>query len=312
MKILKSLLFAALVGVIALLAVYWLTPPTTLYRLAAGLERSVAGLELKTVEVDGFRWEYLEGGRGEPLLLLHGFSADSGNWPRLAMALDGRYRIIAPDLFGFGNSARPADANYGMASQAARVFAFADAIGLGSFDVAGNSMGGYIAGVMAAQQPARIRSLWLLAPAGVLGAPDSEMFTMVVEQNRNPLISQTPDDFEYTWNFIFSEPPFIPKRVRTGFAQRQVERREHHERIFAVLRAESLPLEQTLRGSAIPTLIQWGDEDRVLHPGGGPLLVEAMAAATLVNQPGVGHVPMMEVPKESARIYRQWRESKGL
>lgn len=307
----KKAFYLLVATALLLLLAYFATPPAKLYRAAIALEQSLAGLDAKSVQVNGQRWEYVEGGQGEPLLLLHGFAADKGNWTRLARSLGGRYRVIAPDLLGFGDSAKPTDLDYDVASQAERVFAFADAIGLEQFDVGGNSMGGYIAGVMSAQQPQRIRSLWLLAPAGVVSAPNSELFELILQTGTNPLIVQQRSDFTLTWDFVFHQPPFLPGRVRDGFADLQMERIELYEQIFSDLRFDNAALEEQLRDASVPTLIVWGEKDRVLHPDGGPVLAGLLQNATLITLPEVGHVPMVEVPKSTSESYLEWRRAGG-
>nr|XP_061806034.1 lipase 3-like [Nerophis lumbriciformis] len=307
----KALLILVALFLVACSA-YFFTPPQQVYRTALAVEQRLAGLVTKSVDVDGLNWQYLEGGRGKPLVLLHGFAADKGNWIRLARHLSKDARIIAPDLIGFGDSASPADAAYDIAAQASRVLAFADAIGLHEFDVGGSSMGGYIAGEMFRQQPDRLRSMLLLAPGGVISAANSEMFELILQQGRNPLIIHDRADVEKTWEFVFNNPPFFPLRARHGFADLQLGRAEAYEKIFTTMTADALPVEDALRGADVPTLIVWGQKDRVLHPQGGQKLVEIMHQATLVMLPEVGHLPMVEVPEVTAATYLDWRQKRGL
>src|SRR6478735_3598161 len=80
---------------------------------ARGIERWRADLERKEIVLsDGTRIAYLEGGGGEPLVLVHGFGADKDNFTRVARWLTPHYRVIVPDLVGFGESAHRADVDY--------------------------------------------------------------------------------------------------------------------------------------------------------------------------------------------------------
>ncbi len=308
----KKILLTLVLVLVGLAIAYHLTPPTKLLDGAMRFEQRLAGLTEKTVTVNEHRWVYLEGGEGPPLLLLHGFSADSNNWLRLSRTLGRHYRIIAPDLIGFGQSSQPSNVDYDIASQARRVFEFADAIGLAQFDVGGSSMGGYIAGLMADQQPDRIRSMLLLAPGGVISAQPSEMFELILERDENPLIVRRVEDFDRTYDFIFSEPPWLPTRVKRGFAERQVDRVSIYDRIFAALRYESTALEESVDGLLLPTLIVWGEQDRVLHPSGAAILADILPHSTTSMLPGVGHLPMLEVPKTVAQTYLDWRVQQGI
>src|SRR3546814_60642 len=143
MKILLTLLVAPLIA----LALLYFVFPGSLVALGRWLLRRRGGTVQKSVTVEGRAWPYLEGGDpAKPtLLLVHGFSGDKDNWSFLAPYMTRDYRIIAPDLPGFGENERNPDLAYDIAAQTARLKAFADALGLERPHIAGTSMGGLIA-----------------------------------------------------------------------------------------------------------------------------------------------------------------------
>lgn len=286
---------------------YFLAPETA-YRWALAAERHFAGLEVKRTTVDGLEIVYLEGGAGEPVVLLHGFGGDKDNWTRVAASLTGDYRVIAPDLPGFGESGRPENGNYGIWTQAERVRAFADTLGLERFHLGGNSMGGAIAGAYAGVYPDRLASLWLLAPAGVAGAEPSELFERIEASGENPMLPGTIDEFDAMFDWVFADQPFIPAPVKHVLARRAVERHDHHRRIFEQLQVElegGFALEEIVTGIDVPVLVVWGENDRLLHVSGARVLAEADPDEVQVERmPGVGHMPMVERPKESAAAFR--------
>ncbi len=99
---------------------------------AYAMERAHAGLVRKEMTLaDGTHIVWLEGGSGEPLVLVHGFGADKDNFTRVSRWLTPHYHVIVPDLVGFGESAHLRDADYRYAAQAARLHAFVLALGLG-------------------------------------------------------------------------------------------------------------------------------------------------------------------------------------
>jgi hypothetical protein len=109
-------------------------------------QRHSAGLVRKEVELPGgLRCVYLEGGRGEPLMLIHGFGADKDTFVRVARHLTPHYHLIVPDVPGFGESAHPPAADYAPPAQVERLRALAKALGVGRLHLGGNSMGGQIA-----------------------------------------------------------------------------------------------------------------------------------------------------------------------
>ena len=104
-----------------------------------------------------------ERGRGEPLVLLHGWPESGYCWTPVLPHLDERFRVICPDLRGLGDSERTAPVeDYRKAQLAADVLAVLDAMGVERFGLAGHDWGGAVAQVLAASVPARVRRLCLL------------------------------------------------------------------------------------------------------------------------------------------------------
>src|SRR6516164_4315536 len=105
-----------------------------LAHLIFDLHRWRSGLSRKEVAIPGgLRYVYLEGGQGEPLILLHGFGANKDNFTPVARFLTPHYRVIAPDHIGFGESSHSQDADYAAPAQAARLHAFTRALGIERF-----------------------------------------------------------------------------------------------------------------------------------------------------------------------------------
>lgn len=308
----KKALLAALIGVLGLAAATVVTSilrPDLAYQGVMGVERAIAGLSPASIEAGGLNWAYHEGGQGPTLVLIHGFSADKDNWVRIGRQLTHRFHVVAPDLIGFGDSDRPDDLSYAIDAQAERLLGFLDAKGIDQAHFGGSSMGGYLASVIANQEPERVLSLWLLAPGGVYGGEPSEMIQRVFGGGSNPLIPATEADFAETLSFVFSDPPFISPSVRDYLARRQIQRRDLLEQIFSDLRYRSRPLEEYLAGFQGPVLITWGEEDRVLHHSGAGVLRELLPQAEVQLMPGTGHLPMIERPGPTAERYLSFQES---
>lgn len=276
--------------------------------LAQNFERRLAGLRLGALEVDGMPIAYLVGGAGEPLLLVHGFGGDKDNWTRMARHLTGEFRVHAIDLPGFGESTRDPRLRYGFEDQVERVDAIATALGLEQFHIAGNSMGGMIAGLYAAEHPERVKSVTLYAPGGVTRAKQSDL-QAAWEKNENPLLVDDAEDFDALLHFIFVEPPWVPTSILDYLAHRAVADRPLHEAILKELRASKLALEDELAGSKVPLLVVWGDQDRLLHVSGAEVLRSVRADAKVLILPNVGHVPMVERPEESAQAMADFVKS---
>jgi len=311
MRALKWILAA--LGVLGALAVaagvyFYTTAPERAVRAALAYERGLAGLERKEVTPPGgLRTVYLEGGRGAPLLLLHGFGANKDNFTRVARYLTPHYRVVIPDLAGFGESAKPPQADYAPRAQAERLHAFARALRLGELHLGGSSMGGHIALTYAALYPKEVASLWLLDAGGVWSAPPSELRKRIADTGRNPMLVKNEDEFAELVSLVTEKPLMIPRPFLDVVAQERIRNRELEERIFKQLAADSV--EARIRGLAIPTLIVWGQRDRVLHPGTAGILQMLLIKSEVVMMPGVGHLPMLEEPEKCALDYLRFRAS---
>ncbi|GAB3540291.1 alpha/beta fold hydrolase [Noviherbaspirillum agri] len=278
----------------------------SVYRQAMNAERSLAGLERKEIVLpDGLRYVYLEGGQGEPLMLLHGFGGNKDNFTRTARYLTPHYRVIVPDHIGFGESAHPQQADYTAAAQAQRLHTLAHALGVRAVHLGGNSMGGHIAMAYAVQYPDEVSSLWLLNPAGVWTATRSEAAKMYLETGRNPLIVRSEDEFVQLFDFVMSEPPFVPRPILNVMAKERINNVALEERIFSQIVEDSI--EKRINGMETPALIVWGDRDRVIHVDTAAMLHKLLPRSQVLVMPGIGHLPMLERPQQSAEDYLKFR-----
>lgn len=300
------ILLALLLALCAGVAGFVQLAPRKATALALSLTRRHAGLTRHEITLpSGLRYVYLEGGSGETLMLMHGFGADKDNFARVAARLTPRYRVIIPDHIGFGESDHPADADYRPQAQVERLRALASALGAGRPHLGGSSMGGQIAIAYAAQYPAEVASLWLLDPAGVWSAPRGELAQTIEAGQGNPLVARNEDEFARLAAFVMSDPPFIPRAMLNVMAQESIRNVALRERIFEQIAAASI--EDAIRGSSVPALIVWGERDRALSAASAAVLHALMPRSQVLLMPGVGHLPMLERPRQSARDYLRFR-----
>lgn len=303
------MLFAVVFALLATAGLYLLAPERFV-QLAVTAERRMAGIEHRQTDIPGFHLHYLDSaGPGQTLLLVHGFGGDKDNWTRVARHLSPHYRVIAPDLPGFGESDSPVDARYGIAEQVERLHAFVRALGLTRLHLGGNSMGGNIAAVYAARYPNEVGSLWLIASSGLSTAPPSELRKAIAETGRNPLIPATPAEFRAMLGFVMSRRPFVPEPVLAVLAARAVKAHDLRQQQFKDLVDEASALEPLIGGLPVPVHILWGEQDRVLHVGGADVLVALLPQASKTVMPGIGHLPMIEAPEAAALDYMGFRQT---
>lgn len=300
----KIFILVPSVILLGLIGVYFLFPET-MFVILQKAERAAGGLTQHSIDVNGVNIEYLEGGKGEPLVLIHGFGANKDNWTRIGKYLTSHFRVIALDLPGFGESGKDPDGDYSISNQAEWVKAFVRAMGIQSLYMGGNSMGGKIAGAYASRYPDHIKSLLLIAPGGVASSEHSEMFRRLKQGKPNPLVARNVEEYERLLDFVFVKRPFIPHPIKKLLIQEAIDHQPLNKKIFKQLRSSSdvPPLEVLLNGLPVPTLIVWGSQDRVLHVSGAKILESVIPNARAEIMDSVGHLPMIEKPEKTAGLY---------
>ncbi|WOF45684.1 alpha/beta fold hydrolase (plasmid) [Sphingopyxis indica] len=304
MKYLLILIFAPL---IALALLYFLFPGR-LVALMRSLVRRRGRLVRKSIAVDGRVWPYLEGGDpSKPaLVMVHGFGADKDHWSFYARWLTRDYRLIAPDLPGFGENDRDPALPFDIASQTARLKAFLDALGIERPHLGGNSMGGWIALRFAIDHPDRLATLTLLNNAGVLGEKESELQRLAAARDYNPLVLANIEDADRLVEFVAHKPMRVPARLKPAVYADALRYRDLLDRIFWVIadEMEAKPLNDELAKVRVPTLIVWGRHDRLIDVSCVAVLEAGIADSRAHVFDHVAHVPMIEDPKATAEVQR--------
>jgi len=301
-----------LLAVVAILAAgvlsvcLWMSfaPQGDVAAMLLDLERGRSGFEVKELSIPGFRIEYMEAGAGDPLVLLHGIAADKDHWTRVAPYLTSRFRVIAVDLPGFGESDKPMDRHYAGGDQVGYLREICQALGLSSLHLGGNSMGGMISARYAAAYPNDVESLWLLAPGGVGGAPGGDLGGLA-PGDHVPLFARSLGELERTLAWVTSKPPYVPGAVKRVLAERAAADYQLHSKVFFEINEElaARPLEETVSDLQTPTRIVWGEEDRLLPVTDAERLHAAIPSSSVLRLPGIGHLPMIEAAQVVAEDY---------
>lgn len=303
------------IGLIILFCVgiYFLFPETV-YRMAQMGERHMAGLAKKEVQVDDHRIVYLEGGKGQTVLLLHGFGGSKELWTRFARYLTDDYHVIVPDIAGFGESSQIPQDTYDAETQLKRIDRFVQELKIEKFHVAGNSMGGMYAVMYGATYPEKAITLGLLAPGGV-DFPKPSDTAVLLQKGINPLLTGSPEDYERLINLGFAKPPFIPSQLKKVLIADAIAHREFNAKIWKdmgwdhrsdVSSSRESFLTPYLAKIQAPVLIVWGDTDRILDVGGAAVLEKKLKNCQAVVMKNTGHMPMLEKPKETASLYLEF------
>lgn len=220
------------------------------------------------IDAGGIRTNVHDRGTGEPVVLLHGSGPGVSawaNWRLTLPALEPRFRVIAPDIVGFGFTERPAGITYDLGTWRRHLTDLLDAFGLASVSLVGNSFGGALALSFAIAQPERVRRLVLMGSVG-LRFPITEELDLVwgyepsIDNMRRLL-----DIFVHNRELVSDDLAELRYRasVRPGV-------QEAYRQMFPAPRQRWVDAlaspEEAIASLPQPTLVVHGREDRVIPP----------------------------------------------
>jgi pimeloyl-ACP methyl ester carboxylesterase len=242
----------------------------------------------RTVEVQGIQTHLFEAGSptAPPLLYLHG--TNLGNlWLDYHNVLAQHFHIFAPDTPGFGLTARP-DWMRDMSDYILYFRDLLDTLGLDKPNIVGHSLGGWMAAELAVWYPERVSKLVLSNAAGirVKGSPVADLFAMNVQE----VLAACFDN-------PMAATPLMPAEFNTDYMIAQ-----YLERMTLATLAWNPSydpkLERRLARVKCPTLVIWGENDRLIPQVYGDTLHKIIAGSKLVKLAGTGHMPMFEKHEE--------------
>ena len=253
------------------------------------------------MDMGGFSLHYIDIGKGDPLLLIHGYADSSYCWHKnLPPLLDAGFRVIAVDQPGLGRSALPPEPYvYSMENQADKILTLMDRMGIKRFRLMGHSMGGGIALYLCLKHPERIIRASVIAPACyepdrngrcLSHLPGADAVTSLVLGK--PLVRMTlkklfTDDSKISEAMVDEYARFCSKpgyaRVINGLSRDYFSKA--HKRMTTEYNKISTPL-----------LIVWGKKDPWLAPSFGEQLHREIPASVFSILPDTGHNPHQERP----------------
>jgi len=273
-------------GVVLAIALFVYLRPLTLFFTARGLYLRAIGMESAFTDVGGRRIHYWTAGEGPPLVLVHGVAMRAEDWAPLFRNLKQRHRIYAPDLLGYGESDQPRDSDYSIATQTELVRGFLDAMKLEQPDVAGVSMGGWIALKLAAEHPERVKRLVLISSAG-LAFPST--------LTENSFSATTIDEQRASFRLQSDLAPRFPDFILRDFLRHSKKKAWIvRASMRSMLQRHDLLMDGKLRRVRMPVLIVAGTSDRIVPFDVALRLKREMPHATLVPLRGCSHLAMIE------------------
>jgi abhydrolase domain-containing protein 6 len=295
---LRGFAWVIAIGVLGLIGGGALFPQLALDAEFARLRFNADAVE-HTIDVDGERVVYLEAGSGPTLVLLHGFTGSKENWLPLMPHLVSRWRVIAPDLPGWGDSQRIDGADYGYAAQAERLAKLLPLLDDEPVALVGHSMGGGIAAVLAARHPGLLKKLVLMDAGGALFRENE--FGRAVLRGENPFAVSDRASLDRQLGLVFDDPPFVPWPAdRALIAHRIADAGFESAVLDSIGRGPDafLPSREAARITT-PTRLLWCRDDRVIDRSAADIYLGLIQGSTFTLLDGCGHMPMMEQPEET-------------
>jgi pimeloyl-ACP methyl ester carboxylesterase len=280
----RPVLTAVLALLVCLGAVFYWRPLWVVDEATRVLLR-LAGSKSEDVQLGPYRIHYYAGGRGKPLVLVHGLGGKAEGWAAMMPSLSRQgYRVYAPDLLGFGRSDRP-DVNYSIALQADVLLQFFDSQHLTRADLGGWSMGGWVVLKFALAHPERVRRVVVYDSAGIYFKPqfDPALFhPATVEQAQQFLALLTPQASRI--------PRFVVRDlIRAGRPTAWVV-----DRSMRSMQAGADLLNGQLQSLQVPVLIIWGKQDDLLPLFCGEEMQREIPRSSLAVLDGCGHLAPAE------------------
>ncbi len=252
------------------------------------------------LRLNGLDTYYTVEGRGDPIVLLHGWGASSQSLAPLGGALADSYRVLAVDLPGFGWSRRPSSA-WGTSDYAEHIARLLEENGIDRAALVGHSFGGRIAIALAAAQPARVSRLVLVASAGI-------------RSRRGVGTSLRVATFKLAKR-IFGLPVWgrAGQRVIAKVSDRLGSRdyRAAGEMRPTLVKVVNEDLTPVLPGIQTPTLILWGDQDQEVPRSDIEIMAARIPRARLMVFAGAGHFPFLDAPEEFCGAVKDFLKAGG-
>jgi len=262
------------------------------------------------IDAGGIDTAYLEAGSGEPVLMLHGSGpgvSGTANWQRNIGPLSQKFHVLAPDIVGFGATARPEDVVYSLRTWTDHVWAFLDAKGINRTAIVGNSLGGRIALQMATDHPDRISRMVLMGSPGVGMTPTQGLAALRAYEPSHEAMRQLLKNF-FAVNPELITEELVKIRYEASVADGAY---EAYRAMFFDPKHKGSELAITaeeVRTIATPTLLIHGREDKVVPLAVSITMLDLLPNADLHVFSRCGHWTQIERADEFSALVATYLE----
>ena len=271
---------------------------------------------LRTVRVHGHTVGYRRAGRGEAVVLIHGLAGSSRTWKDVMPVLSRTNDVLAPDLLGHGESAKPMG-DYSLGAHASGLRDMLATLDVPSATVVGHSFGGGVAMQLAYQHPELCDRLVLVSSGGlgrevswllrILSLPLAEQLMPVLFPR---WVADRGDDMSRFLRRRGFEAPRLGEMWRAYSSLAGAENRKAFVRTMRTVIEPGgqnvSALDRLYLASHLPTLIVWGDRDQIIPVAHARVAHEAIPGSRLEILQGIGHFPHVEAPDRFVAVLRDF------
>jgi pimeloyl-ACP methyl ester carboxylesterase len=265
-------------------------------------------------EVDGVRVHYQEAGQSDApaMILIHGFAASNLVWSKVLLEIaENGFRVIAPDLLGYGYSDKPRQFDYTILRQAQMVVSLMKRLGIERGVVIGSSYGGAIAATIALDHPELVEKLILIG--AVTNNKPTRYLLMrlfgspIIGDILSPLVVGSRTLLRLRMKRVYDRHSWELDERRVDARHLPLRTRGAHRAVIRTVRrwdAERISREAHLITQ--PTLVLWGDTDREVPLADGERLHEEIPNSRLIVFRACGHLPHEEYPQAVIKVISEF------
>lgn len=302
-KILKitGIIFTVLVVLVGIIYFFF---PQKLVDFTNYQNASSANLKLKTISINGYQTHYYTNANNtakDTLVLLHGLGDEKNSFVQTAKLLSEDYYLILPDLLASGENSKKENLDLSINGQVQFLYKFLNKLGVKSFNLGGNSMGGHISAAFTIAYPKNVKSLTLI------NAPGLKLDSHVVYTGFGKAL-QNDEDLNNVFSRVFYKIPEMPSPIKKMFIKQINESRDYLNNtiITQIKKGKYFDLKDQINQINVPTLILWGKHDKVVKFNVAERYKRDIPLAKLKILENASHSPQLEIPNEVALNINQF------
>ncbi len=279
------------------------------------LKKKYTNASSKFLELDGMQVHYRVEGEGKPVVLIHGTGSCLQTWDVWTDSLiKNHYKVVRLDMPAFGLTGPRKDNDYSVKMYVGFLDRFLHQIGIDTFSIGGNSLGGQIAWCYAATYPEKVNNLILVDPGGFYSKEKGNgaiifklakikwLANLMSKMDTKIIVNQTLKD-------VYEDDAKITKEQTQLYYDMSL-REGNRESFSARVQLIDSEVHPDVRAIQAPTLIQWGKQDKLIDVSMADHFTE-IPHSRLVVYDGVGHSPQEEIPARSVRDAMDFIQNNG-